>query len=210
MSIPTRRKIVVTDPDPTWPAQFEQIRANLITYLSAASAPYQSIEHVGSTAVAGLAAKPNIDIIIVVANAQQADQAKEALIHEAPANGHYRPLGDGGIRGRISMKLYPRDWTHDQSVYILREDDRDSMLVMRSHRALRDTLRLPQYASLRDEYGKVKRELAETSLDGVDYGQKKNWIVRKILRAAGWTDNEVDAKEALDQRTPGESDDLPY
>src|SRR5688572_23621274 len=46
-----------------WPAQFEQERAALRAALGDAAV---SIEHIGSTAVPGLAAKPTIDILVVV------------------------------------------------------------------------------------------------------------------------------------------------
>ena len=80
---------------------------------------------------------------------------------------------------------------------------------MRCHRALRDTLRLPQHESLKLEYGQVKIELASSSRDSVEYGQKKNPTIRRILRAAGWTEVEIDQKEELDYRVPGD-DDRPY
>ena len=79
---------------------------------------------------------------------------------------------------------------------------------MRCHRALRDTLRMPEHESHKIKYGQVKTELAASSQDGVEYGQKKNPIIRRILQAAGWTESEIDQKESLDYRIP--DDDLPY
>lgn len=208
MELPFQR-LTVCEPDPRWPERFNEISANLKKYISAGSASYKSIEHVGSTAVPGLAAKDNIDIIIMVENAHDAKGVTEALLHEAPADGHYLPIGDGGIRGRISLKLHPRDHERDQSVYVLCEDDPNSRLVARCHRALRDTLGAAEHKLLRDEYGKMKIELAKTTTSAVQYGQAKNQIIRKILKVAEWSDEEIDAKEALDHRVPGE-DDLPY
>ena len=49
--------------DPRWPALFERERAKIATALGDRA---QLIEHVGSTSVPGLAAKPRIDILLVV------------------------------------------------------------------------------------------------------------------------------------------------
>lgn len=201
--------VSVVDYDSAWPSKFQAISQKLEYYLSTSGVKYSSIEHVGSTAVPGLAAKPNIDIIIEVPDAEHAAKAKEALIHEPSPEEHYKCWGDGGIKGRISMKPHSRDELPDQSVYIINRQDPDGRLIMHCHRALRDTLRMPQHEALRAEYGRLKFYLAASSIDGVDYGQRKNPLVRKILQAAGWTDEKIDKKEALDYRVPGDED-LPY
>src|SRR5262249_5932608 len=61
--------IVVIDYDPAWPALFEQERANLAAALGALVV---TIEHVGSTAVPGLAAKPIIDLLVGVRSLEDA------------------------------------------------------------------------------------------------------------------------------------------
>ena len=55
--------IVVTDYDPAWPAMFEEERANIAAALRSLVV---TIEHIGSTAVPGLAAKPIIDLLVGV------------------------------------------------------------------------------------------------------------------------------------------------
>ena len=55
-------KVVVVDYDPLWPLRFEELRAYVWPAVTDIAI---SIEHVGSTAVTGLAAKPVIDINIV-------------------------------------------------------------------------------------------------------------------------------------------------
>ncbi|MBV9733074.1 MAG: GrpB family protein [Verrucomicrobia bacterium] len=57
------RRIEVVDYDPSWPDTFESLRSILWPALADVAS---SIEHVGSTSVPGLAAKPIIDISIVV------------------------------------------------------------------------------------------------------------------------------------------------
>lgn len=210
MDIISPPTVVVLEYDPSWPVQFHTIATKLKKYLDICSVPYTLIEHVGSTAIPGLAAKPNIDIIITVPDAENAAKAREALVHEPSPEEHYRCYGDGGIRGRISMKPHVRNRLADQSVYIIREDDPAGQLIVRCHLALRNTLRLPENEALKKEYGQVKMQLSKSAIDCVDYGQKKNPVIRKILKAAGWSDAEIDLKEALDYRIPGEWDDSPY
>jgi GrpB-like predicted nucleotidyltransferase (UPF0157 family) len=53
--------------DPSWPARFEEVAAQL----RAALGPCR-IEHIGSTAVPGLAAKPVIDVLVEVADVDDA------------------------------------------------------------------------------------------------------------------------------------------
>ncbi len=63
-------EIEVVDYDPDWPSQFEIERRWLKTAL--AEEQFSRIEHFGSTAVAGLAAKPIIDILIAVPSIETA------------------------------------------------------------------------------------------------------------------------------------------
>jgi hypothetical protein len=113
---PFIKRFAVHSYDPAWPMHSQMIHDKLKLYLTTANVPYTSIEHVGSTAIPGLAAKPNIDIIVEVPDAENAEKAKEALTWEPPAEQHYKCIGDGGIAGRISMKLHDRDVVPDQSV----------------------------------------------------------------------------------------------
>jgi GrpB-like predicted nucleotidyltransferase (UPF0157 family) len=51
----------VVEYDPAWPERFEELRREYATAMAAAGVPVVAIEHVSSTAVPGLAAKPVID-----------------------------------------------------------------------------------------------------------------------------------------------------
>ncbi len=59
--------ILVVPYDPQWPAQYEAERAKIIQALGDMIA---GIEHFGSTAIPGLAAKPTIDILVLVEQLQ--------------------------------------------------------------------------------------------------------------------------------------------
>src|SRR5215213_3135242 len=58
-----QRAIVIADYDPAWPGRFRPEEAKIRTALGEAAL---SVEHIGSTSVPGLAAKPIVDILLVV------------------------------------------------------------------------------------------------------------------------------------------------
>ena len=91
--------IVISEYDPRWPALFCELRDALPAGLRMCA---RSIEHVGSTAVPGLAAKPIIDIDVVVAD--EADVA-EAIAMLAAAG--YPHKGDAGVPGREAFDQPP-------------------------------------------------------------------------------------------------------
>ena len=74
--VSTGRSITVVDYDPAWPTQCETLRSII---LSAVGDIAIAVEHVGSTSVPGLAAKPIIDIDVVVASAADVSVAIERL-----------------------------------------------------------------------------------------------------------------------------------
>jgi GrpB-like predicted nucleotidyltransferase (UPF0157 family) len=71
-----RRDIVVVDYDLSWPARFEVVRAKITTAFGAEA---MRIEHVGSTAVPGPAAKPIIDVLVTVADVEDEPRYLPAL-----------------------------------------------------------------------------------------------------------------------------------
>jgi GrpB-like predicted nucleotidyltransferase (UPF0157 family) len=81
--------IVVVEYDPAWPQRFEQLRREYTEAVAAAGVPVVAIEHVGSTSVPGLAAKPVIDCDIVVAG-QAVAAASQALTGLGHALGRTR------------------------------------------------------------------------------------------------------------------------
>jgi len=68
--------VIVVDYDPAWPSLYEAERKRI---LGAAGVKILSIEHVGSTSVPGLGAKPIIDIIAGVDSKRAADECVELL-----------------------------------------------------------------------------------------------------------------------------------
>lgn len=175
--------IIVVDSDPAWPVSFGSIRRDLFAALAAV--PLVAIEHVGSTSVPGLAAKPILDIDVIVRR-PYVGTASAALERAG-----YAPLGEMGVPDRWAFRP-PQDGIR-RNVYVTVE----GCLHLRNHLGLRDVLR--RDAALLDEYAAVKRRLA-TETDDIDvYVEGKCAIVRRILAQAGLTDAELDAIDAVNR-----------
>jgi GrpB-like predicted nucleotidyltransferase (UPF0157 family) len=169
--------IEVCEYDPAWPHRFEQLRAEYANALHAARVPFLSIEHVGSTSVPGLAAKPVLDIDIVV-EATNVSAASAVLVGLG-----FEPRGELGIPQRWAFSEPDRLLgTHTYIVV-------DGSLALRNHLSVRDTLRADP--RLRDEYGQIKRRVGATADEIDEYVAGKNATIQQILAAAGFSENEL-------------------
>ena len=158
--------------------------------MTAASVPVVAIEHVGSTSVPGLAAKPVIDCDIVVA-AQDIPAASAVLVDLG-----FRRLGELGIPQRWAFREPERLAGTNTYVVV------DGCLSLRNHLAVRDTLRSDPV--LRDQYAAVKRRAGALAADIDEYGRAKNAIVQEILAAAGVTEVERASIDAHQVPSPNE------
>ncbi len=176
--------ILVVEYDPAWPLRFERLRREYAEAMAAAGVPVVAIEHVGSTAVPGLAAKPVIDCDIVVAGQDVAVAA------QAMAGLGFTPLGELGIPLRWAFKEPERLAATNTYVVV------EGSLSLRNHLAVRDTLRAD--LGLREQYAEVKRRVGAVAANIDEYGRGKNAIVQRLLAAAGLTDAErasIDANQ---------------
>lgn len=174
--------ISVVEYVPTWPERFEQLRREYAEAMAAAGIPVVAIEHVGSTSVPGLAAKPVIDCDIVVAE-QDVAAASQALTGLG-----FTPLGDLGIPLRWAFKEPARLAGTNTYVVVA------GSLSLRNHLAVRDVLRTD--SGLREQYAAVKKRVGATAANIDEYGRGKNAMVQRILAAAGLTDGERAAIDA--------------
>ena len=99
--------VAIVDYDPTWPDQFEALAAGLRDQLADS---VLGIDHIGSTAVPGLAAKNIIDIQIGVADLAQADRLAPAFERAGyvatPYRRDHRPAGDASDPGQWEKRLW--------------------------------------------------------------------------------------------------------
>lgn len=161
-------RIEVVPYDPTWPTIFEEIRTRLWPALADLAS---SIEHVGSTSVVGLAAKPVIDISIVVPSEQQLAPA----IARLAALG-YRHLGNLGIAGREAFERPIESPRHN--LYLCPAGS----LGLTNHLAVRDYLR--HHPAAVAAYAQLKLELAQRFPYDIDrYVDGKTDFILSILQA---------------------------
>jgi GrpB-like predicted nucleotidyltransferase (UPF0157 family) len=165
------REIVVSDYDPRWPGWFEQVRVHVWAAVGDVAV---RIDHVGSTSVPGLAAKPLIDMDIVVTG----EAAVEPVIGRLAGIG-YRWLGDFGIAGRQAFRAPAGTRLPPHNLYLVAEDSKPHL----DHWLLRDLLRADPGA--REAYAELKRHNAETAGGDLDaYVAAKAEFVAGLLARA--------------------------
>ncbi len=164
--------------DPLWPRRFEEERALLAPALS----PWLEgpIEHIGSTAVPGLAAKPVIDIMAGVGDLPSSLGARDVL---ASLDYVYFPYRAGAMHW--FCKPSPARRTHHLHLVPVRSALWDERLIFRDY--LRSS---PDSAA---EYAALKSSLMERHrFDREAYTDAKADFVRSILERAR-------SEEALDE-----------
>jgi GrpB-like predicted nucleotidyltransferase (UPF0157 family) len=176
--------IIIEDYDPHWPEQFELLRWRIGTALGPLA---WAIEHIGSTAVPGLAAKPILDIDVLL---HSATDLPEAIRHLATLG--YEHRGDLGVPGREAFRRPPDDIPHH--LYVLAPESREYI----RHITFRNHLRAnPHHARA---YERLKRALAREYRNNREaYNRGKTQFVEAILRRA----NARNIPRRLDVSSPG-------
>jgi GrpB-like predicted nucleotidyltransferase (UPF0157 family) len=97
-------RITIEDYDPLWPQRFETLRLRIAATLGDLAI---AIEHIGSTAVPGLSAKPVIDIDVLLRSATDLSP----VINRLSSLG-YDHQGNLGIAGREAFRTPHYDFPH--------------------------------------------------------------------------------------------------
>ncbi len=162
-------RVVVVDYDPDWPRQFVALRSRIVDALGALA---REIEHVGSTSVPGLAAKPIIDIDVHL----QSDTDLPLVIATLASLG-YEHRGDLGVPSREAFRTPPGDFPHHLYVCLCNSEE------FSRHLAFRDYLRT--HTQDAHSYARLKHNLAEQfPADREAYNHGKRGFVEEILRRA--------------------------
>jgi len=168
-----RRHVVVVPYDPQWPYLFQQ-EALLLRQLFGANTV--AVDHIGSTSIAGMHAKPIIDILVEVQALDLIENAGPALVQIG-----YISQSESGIpRRRFFIKGSETLRTHHLHIYPAGHPH------IARHLAFRDYLRAhPIEAQL---YSTLKANLAEQFPDdlGGYIAGKDAWIKTAEQRALAW------------------------
>ncbi|MGM9618441.1 MAG: GrpB family protein [Oscillospiraceae bacterium] len=164
------RHVVVMEYDPAWAEKFETEAKKIKEILGENCV---AIHHIGSTSVAGLAAKPIIDIMPVVRSLDAVDALASAFERIG-----YEYMGEFGIPGRRYLRKGGEEHTHH--IHIFAESSTEDI---ERHLAVRDYLRT--HKEVCDAYAALKKELAEKYAYDIDgYCDGKDAFVKRMEKEA--------------------------
>lgn len=167
----SKKHVIVQAYDESWATDFETIKAEISAALGGAAL---AIEHVGSTSVKGLAAKPVIDIDIVVKD----DELPRAI--ELLAKIGYIHEGNLGIEGREAFHYEGKEHLKKHHLYVCPESSPE----LKRHIAFRDYLR--SHPEAVQEYSAIKIEAAKLFPYDIDsYIAHKSPLIEKIYQEIG-------------------------
>ena len=166
------RHIVVLPYDKQWKQDFLQIKDEIQNALGELSL---RIEHVGSTSVQGLSAKPIIDIDVVIKDYSVFDDVVSAL-----GAIWYQHQGNLGIERREAFKYDGKEHLRKHHLYVCPEDSAE----LKRHISFRDYLRTHPEAVR--EYSRIKKEGAALYPHDIDkYIEHKSPFIEKVYREMG-------------------------
>ncbi len=181
-----RTKLLIEEYSSTWVTTFQQLRLVYLTHLADL---ITDVQHVGSTSVPGLAAKPVIDIDLIIN-----DKDNLAGVIEKLRLLGYDYLGDLGIPDREAFKPQSdqvpyagnsRTWPK-HNLYVCPADSES----LRNHIVFRDFLR--NNPGRAKAYGDLKKRLALENPDDIDrYVARKTSFITAVLREAGFDEHAV-------------------
>lgn len=164
------KHVIVEDYNPEWKNEFERISDELMAVLAG---KIISTQHVGSTSVQGLAAKPIIDIDIVIDN--NFEEVKQAL---ETVGYHYE--GDLGIPGREAFRYDNKPHLMKHYLYVCNKENDE----LHRHITFRDYLRL--HKEEREKYSAIKKKMAlEYPYDIDSYIEGKQPVILEVYKKCG-------------------------
>lgn len=165
------KHVVVLPYDSRWKQDFINIRDEIKPALKDLAL---AIEHVGSTSVEGMSAKPIIDIDVIIKERTVLDEVISRL-----ENIGYRYEGNLGIEGREAFKYEGKKDLQRHHLYVCAQDCPE----LKRHIAFRDYLRShPQAVK---EYGEIKEKGARLYPNDIDkYMEYKSGVIERIYEMA--------------------------
>ncbi len=165
-------KVRVVPYDSRWKTEFEEIKREIE---DAAGDLIWGIEHVGSTSVAGMSAKPCIDLDVVIPDYGVFD----AVVRRLAAIGYVHE-GDLGIPGREAFKYADKSHLQTHHLYVCPKDSAE----LYRHITFRDYLRSHPEAVAR--YSAVKEQAARQFPEDIDgYIACKSPCIEKLYALCG-------------------------
>lgn len=173
-----KKRVIVVDPQFEWNHAFEDIKTFLLKNIGV---PNIQIEHVGSTSVVGLSAKPIIDIVIVFNSMDEFEIIKRCL-----ENINYIHVGNQGIQDREAFKLTKPNDLYNHHLYVALRGS----LGLKNPLTFRDHLR--NHPNDVQRYGNLKKELAKQYPFDIDsYIEGKTDFIISVLKQYDFSQEEL-------------------
>ena len=166
------KRVIVLPYNKAWKSDFENIKSEMESALGALAV---GIEHVGSTSVEGMSAKPCIDIDVIIKDRSVLEEVIRRLggigyIHE----------GDLGIRDREAFRYENKPHLKNHHLYVCPQDSEE----LHRHLTFRNYLRMHPEAVKR--YSAVKETAAALFPDDIDgYIRYKSLCIEEIYSLCG-------------------------
>ena len=165
-------KVVVVPYDCGWKNDFEKIKAEIE---SAIGDLIVGVEHVGSTSVEGLSAKPCIDIDVVIKDYR----VFEAVVKKLGAIGYIHE-GDLGIKDREAFKYLDKPHLRKHHLYVCPVYSEE----LRRHTVFRDFLK--SHPEAVEKYSRVKEIGADLFPNDIDkYIEYKAPCIKELYKICG-------------------------
>ena len=167
------KQVVVVPYDAAWKYAFEEIKTEIEAEIGDL---ILGIEHVGSTSVEGMFAKPCIDMDVIIKDYSVFDEVVSKLgaigyIHE----------GDLGIKDREAFKYADKPHLMTHHLYVCPRDSEE----LHRHIVFRDFLRKNPEAV--KKYSRVKETAAQLFPDSIDqYIEYKSPCIEELYKECGW------------------------
>lgn len=166
----SQASIILEEYDASWPSKFEEEKERLMAV--AGEWHCGSVEHVGSTAVPGMVAKPVIDIMFGVKSLEESKSAIEALVSYGYEYWPYKAEV-------MHWFCKPSDAFRTHHLHLIPFEN----LLWKERIQFRDLLRTNDKLALK--YAKLKRELATTYKEDREVYTEKKWpFIQRALQGA--------------------------
>ena len=165
-------RVIVAPYDVAWKSAFEEIKTEIE---SAIADLIVGIEHVGSTSVEGMSAKPCIDVDVIIKDYSVFD----AVVSKLASIGYIHE-GDLGIKDREAFKYTDKPHLMTHHLYVCPQNSEE----LRRHITFRDFLR--SNADAARKYSSAKEIAAELFPNDIDkYIEYKSPCIEELYKQCG-------------------------
>ena len=168
------RPVEIYDYDKEWPLKFAKEKANIMSVIGPRIV---AVEHIGSTAVQGLCAKPIIDIMVGI---RRLADAKHCIVPLQSIGYEYVPEYEASLPERRYFRKGPSEMPNKHFHLHMAEHDSD---FWKRHLRFRDYLRT--HPDTAQQYCELKKKLAaKHRLNREAYTEAKTEFIKSVVRKA--------------------------